>query len=221
MPSYADGDVLMMERTAALAVTSSLTAVTIPTISGSNGALIRPLYLEICESTADFNLRVNDGSDTGTTQAIVAADLSIVNRPLIAISANTAILLSTAATATVDVRWIYPVGAKAGLTTSIEHASILPMMSFSISVTNSAANITIPADAVEMVINTSAGGGTTPGITYAVGASGTPTPIVNVPAGSISYGAPYRIFIDDGDVLRAIRLGNTNQTITGFWRLAQ
>lgn len=221
MATYADGDVLMMERTAALAITSSLTAVTIPTITGSqNGALVRPLYLEIAEATANFSMRVNNGSTTGTTQAIVAADLSVVNRVLVPVTDDTEILFSTATTATLDVRWIYPVGAKKGRVASLPHASMLPVISFSISVTDTAANLTVPSDAVEMVINGSAGGGSSPGVTYAVAATGTPTPIVNVPATTISSGAPYRLFIDEEDILRMVRLGDTNQTITGYWRLA-
>lgn len=222
MATYADGDVLMMERTAALALAATLTAVTIPTITGANGAVIRPLYLEIAEASANFSMRVNEGSTAGATAAIVAADLGVTNRPLVPITPNTAILMTDGAgTATVDVRWIYPAMTKEGRVASVPHAVLMPVISFSLSVTDTAANLTVPADAVEMVINTSAGGGATPGVRYAVAASGTPTPIINVLATSISHSAPYRIFVADDDVIRMVRNGDTNQTIVGFWRLAK
>lgn len=221
MATYADGDVLMMERTAALAVAATLTAITIPTITGANGAVIRPLYMEIAEASADFSMRVNEGATAGTTAAIVAADLALANRPLVPITPNTAILmLDGAGTTTVDVRWIYPAMTKEGRVATVPHASLMPVVTFSIAVTDTAATVTIPTDAVEMVINTSAGGGATPGVRYAVAASGTPTAIINVLATGISHGAPYRIFVADDDVIRIVRNGDTNQTIVGFWRLA-
>lgn len=224
MANYANGDVLMMERTEALDVPASVNAaVTIPTVDATGKTPIRPMYLEICESDGDFTYRVDNGSTAGSHIAVVAADLSVINRPLIPIGPDTSIKTTAGGARVVDVRWIYPGEARDGITQTIDHASLTPILTFALTggtiAAAAAKTLTIPANAVEMVIQSISGGGATPGMRYAVAASGTPTAIIDVPAAMATHGAPYRIFLNDADALRYIRTGDTDQSVYGYFRM--
>jgi len=181
MSNYADGRVLLMERTEAIAFATSEATVTIPTVGSTK--LIRPMFMEICELDQDLLVRINNDATAQDQLTVTAADL-------------------------------FSNAARDDIRGGTCYDSVMPAISDNLTV-DAAANITVPTNAVELIVLQC----TDDGFTYAVGASGTPTPIISIPTAQVSFGLPYRIFVNDGDVIRMVKITGAS-TLRCLWRLA-
>lgn len=219
MSTYAFSGILLMERTAQLTCSNGSGAAnkqTIPTIT-ANGKTIRPIGFSIVDASADFELEIGTEGDLGDQIDVVAADLAANNQWTFQLGEDDIIVMDDGAgTATVDVRWYWPNKAADGIAIGTSHGVLLPVKTVEVSQDTTEAQLAIPTDAVELVIQDLDTGS----LIYRVDdgtADGQP---ITIPDAQVSPESPYSIYVNDGDRLRLDAAAGT-VVMAGYWRIAR
>lgn len=212
-------DKAVYEVDAQVAVAANATAVsgqliTVPEVNG-----VRPIGFSIIDAAADLSVEVSEDPDESNAVELTAANILPNSGDLyFELGPDTKIAMEAAAGATTaNIRWFYPAGATLGHASSPKLEDLnLRSQSYSQVIGTPAEDITIPDDAIALVIESVSAGGASNGCQLTLDSG---QAIELLQSDDISSQHPFVMYLRDDMDFTGVRV-TADCTLTGKWLIA-